>query len=61
GGKLDVVELIMDGPKFIIGSQPIMVTDSNKTEVFPQLQQHLQNKRLVNAQHQRTLFVSKCP
>ena len=60
-GKLDVVEIIMDGPKFIIGSQPIMVTDSNKTEVFPQLQQHLQSKRLVNAQHQRTLFVSKCP
>ncbi len=59
-GKLDVVEIIMDGPKFIIGSQPIQVTELNRENAIHQLQQHLQNKRIVDAQHQRTLFVSKC-
>ena len=60
-GRLDVVELIKDAPRFTISSQSIPVTSSNKETVLPQLQQHLQNKRIVDALHQRTLFVSKCP
>ena len=58
-GKLDVVELFKDAPRFKV-SQPITITDENKTAVFPQLQQHLQHKKDIEALNQRTIFVSKC-
>ena len=59
-GKLEIIELFKDAPRFKV-SQPITITDENKTAVFPQLQQHLQNKHQIEALNQRTIFVSKCP
>lgn len=59
-GKLDVVEMIMDSPKFIIGSEPVQITSDNKDDAIGRLQEHLKCKSESN-NHQRTLFVSKCP
>ena len=60
-GKLDIVELFRDAPRFTISSQPITITDSNKATVIEQLQHHLQGQSQSTQAHQRTLFVSKCP
>lgn len=58
-GKLDVVEMIMDSPKFIIGSDPVQITRDNKDDAIGRLQEHLKCKS-ASSNHQRTLFVSKC-
>ena len=58
-GKLDVVEMIMDSPKFIISSHPVQITQANKDDAIGQLQEHL-NSKSESSNHQRTLFVSKC-
>ena len=60
-GKLDVVEMIMDAPKFIIASNSMQITQNNKASVIEQLQNHLQDQSQCTQAHQRTLFVSKCP
>ena len=57
-GRLDVVELIKDAPKFTISS-PIHITNSNKDDAIDKLQEHLKCKS-ESLNHQRTLFVSKC-
>ena len=59
-GRLDVVELIKDAPKFTISSQPIHITNSNKDDAIDRLQEHLKSKSESTQAHQRTLFVSKC-
>ena len=60
-GKLDVVEMIMDAPKFIIASNSVQISQGNKASVIEQLQNHLQGQSQSTQAHQRTLFVSKCP
>lgn len=59
-GKLDIVELFRDAPRFTISSQPITITDSNKASAKVRLQEHLQGQAQSTQTHQRTLFVSKC-
>ena len=59
-GKLDIVELFKDAPRFTIASQSIKVTEHNREDAILQLHQHLQNRRDIEALHQRTIFVSKC-
>ncbi len=59
-GRLDVVELIRDAPKFIISSHPITFTTENKDEAMGRLQTHLAGKAENTQLHQRTMFVSKC-
>ena len=58
-GKLDVVEMIMDSPKFMIASNSVQITQDNKASVVEQLQRHLQGQSQSTQAHQRTLFVSK--
>ncbi|MBQ4480497.1 MAG: hypothetical protein IJJ33_17565 [Victivallales bacterium] len=59
-GKLDVVELIRDAPRFSV-SQSLTLSDGTKATVMQQLQEHLQGKPERSSQpHQRTMFVSKC-
>ena len=58
-GRLDVVELFMDSPKFMISSNPIQITAKNKNDAIGRLQEHLKCKS-ESSNHQRTLFVSKC-
>ena len=58
-GKMDVMEVFKDAPRFSIASQPVKITSENQNLVIGQLQEHLQNKS-DSTQHQRTLFVSKC-
>ncbi len=57
-GRLDVVELIKDAPRFTI-SHPVQITQANKYDAIGQLQEHLKCKS-ESLNHQRTLFVSKC-
>ena len=57
-GRLDVVELIKDAPRFTI-SHPVQITQANKDDAIGQLQEHLKSKS-ESLNHQRTLFVSKC-
>lgn len=59
-GRLDVAELFMDSPKFMISSNPIQITAKNKNDAIGRLQEHLKCKS-ESSNHQRTLFVSKCP
>ncbi len=58
-GKLDLLELFRDAPRFRIAHDPIQVTSENRASVMRQLQEHLQGKSEA-ANHQRTLFVSRC-
>ena len=59
-GKLDVVELIRDAPRFSV-SQSLTLSDGTKATVMQQLHEHLQGKPERSSQpHQRTMFVSKC-
>ena len=60
-GKLDIVELFKDAPRFTIASQSIKVTELNRKDAILQLHQHLQSRQDIEALHQRTIFVSKCP
>ena len=57
-GRLDVVELFKDAPRFKI-AQPLHIDKENADEILPRLQEHLNGKKTATA-HQRTLFVSKC-
>ena len=59
-GKLDVVELIRDAPRFTISSQSITFTTENKDEAMKKIQTHLAGKAENTQLHQRTMFVSKC-
>lgn len=58
-GKLDVVELIRDAPRFTISSQSITFTTENKDEAMKKIQTHLADKAENTQPHQRTMFVSK--
>ena len=58
-GRLDVVELIKDAPRFNISSHSVQITQANKDDAIGQLQEHL-NSKSESSNHQRTLFVSKC-
>ena len=60
-GKLDLMELFKDAPRFKIAHYPIIITQDNKASVIEQLQRHLQGQSQSTQAHQRTLFVSKCP
>ena len=57
-GKLDLLELFRDGPRFILSSNPLELTPSNKEAVFEKLNRHLHD--IGNPQHfHRKLFVSR--
>ena len=60
-GRLDLMELLSDAPRFKIASQPIPISPENRGAVIDQLQDHLQGQSKESQSHQRTLFVSKCP
>lgn len=59
-GKLDLIELFRDAPKFKISHNPIQITQDNRDSAIGQLHNHLQSKSQLVQNHQRTLFVSKC-
>ena len=56
-GKLDVVEVVCDGPRYMIASQPITITGSNMRNAMNTIRNHLQK---CDTEHkcQRTIFVS---
>ena len=60
-GRLDVIQLFKDAPRFKIAHEPIQITQDNKDSVIEQLQHHLQGQSQSTQPHQRTIFVSKCP
>ena len=57
-GQIDVVDIVMNGPRFSV-SQPLTLSSETKEIVMQRLKEHLQGKS-ESANHQRTLFVSKC-
>lgn len=58
-GKLDLMELFRDGPRFLLTSQPLRMTSGNQDAVMNVLQEHLGDRGDHGQSHQRTLFVSK--
>ena len=57
-GQTDVVDIVMNGPRFSV-SHPLTLSSETKEIVMQRLKEHLKSKS-ESANHQRTLFVSKC-
>ena len=60
-GRLDLMELLNDAPRFKIASNPIQISDEKKADAIERIKSHLNEKGKAESTqlHQRCLFVSK--